>query len=78
MISRCSRPKNPQRKPKPSAAEDSISNEKEASLRRNRPIGRAQVLEVGGIDRKQAAEYHRLRRFEAGEARVVVRGGARP
>src|SRR6201993_3795625 len=38
MISRCNRPRKPQRKPKPSAAEVSISKEKLASLRRNLPI----------------------------------------
>ncbi len=38
MISRCSSPRKPQRKPKPSAAELSISKEKLASLRRSRPI----------------------------------------
>ena len=27
----------------------------------------AQVLELGGIDREQAAEHHRLRRLEAGQ-----------
>ncbi|MNZ91586.1 hypothetical protein D3C78_1105750 [compost metagenome] len=37
MISRCSRPRKPQRKPKPRAADDSISKEKEASLRRSLP-----------------------------------------
>src|SRR5271165_4447189 len=38
MISRCSSPRKPQRKPKPSAAEVSISKEKLASLRRSFPI----------------------------------------
>ena len=38
MISRCSSPRKPQRKPKPSAAEVSISKEKLASLRRSLPI----------------------------------------
>ncbi|MNL11611.1 hypothetical protein D3C87_1324510 [compost metagenome] len=38
MISRCSSPKKPQRKPKPSAAEVSISKEKLASLRRSLPM----------------------------------------
>ena len=28
---------------------------------------RAQLLEVGGVDREQAAEHHRLRRLEAGQ-----------
>ena len=27
----------------------------------------AQILEVGGVDREQAAEHHRLRRLEAGQ-----------
>ena len=29
----------------------------------------AQVLEIGGVDREQAAEHHRLRRLEAGQRR---------
>ena len=29
--------------------------------------GGAQVLEVGGVDREQAAEHHRLDRLEAGQ-----------
>ena len=29
--------------------------------------GGAQILEVGGVDREQAAEHHRLRRLEAGQ-----------
>src|SRR3546814_5126689 len=35
MISRCKRPRKPQRKPKPSAADVSISKLNEASLRRS-------------------------------------------
>src|SRR3974390_1429530 len=38
MISRCNSPRKPQRKPKPRAAEVSISKEKLASLSRNFPI----------------------------------------
>src|SRR3546814_19970247 len=38
MISRCSRPRNPQRKPKPRAAEVSISKEKLASFSRSLPM----------------------------------------
>ena len=38
MISRCSSPRNPQRKPKPSAAELSVSNEKLASFSRSRAM----------------------------------------
>src|SRR5216117_1731428 len=43
MISRCSSPRKPQRKPKPNAADVSISNEKLASLRRNLPIAARSV-----------------------------------
>src|SRR6266404_6124509 len=38
MISRCNSPRKPQRKPKPNAAEVSISNEKLASFNRSLPI----------------------------------------
>ncbi|MNE27448.1 hypothetical protein D3C80_1208590 [compost metagenome] len=38
MISRCSRPRKPQRKPKPRAALDSISKVKLASFRRSLPM----------------------------------------
>ena len=43
MISRCNSPRKPQRKPKPSAADVSISNEKLASLRRSLPIAARSV-----------------------------------
>ena len=72
MISRCSRPRKPQRKPKPSAAEVSISKEKLASLRRSLAIASRRFLEVGGVDREEAAEHDRLHRLEA---RQRLRGG---
>ena len=43
MISRCNSPRKPQRKPKPRAADVSISNEKLASLRRSLPIAARSV-----------------------------------
>ncbi len=73
MISRCSRPRKPQRKPKPSAAEVSGSKSKLASLRRSFASAVAQMLEIGGVGREQAAEHDRLHRLEAGQRR---RGGA--
>ena len=36
--------------------------------------GGAQVLEVGGVDREEAAEHHRLRRLEAGQRRASAGG----
>jgi hypothetical protein len=52
MISRCRRPRKPQRKPKPSAADVSISNEKLASLSAACPW-RAQILEVAASTGKR-------------------------
>jgi hypothetical protein len=40
---------------------------KEASLRAQLLDGVAQRLEIGGVDREEAAEHHGLRRLEAGE-----------
>ena len=39
--------------------------------------GGAQLLEVGGVDREQAAEHHRLRRVEAGQRARPPGGGRR-
>ena len=67
MISRCSRPRKPQRKPKPSAARG-LHLVGEARVVEAQPAHRgAQVLEIGGVDREEAAEHHRLRRLEAGQ-----------
>src|SRR6185312_8328163 len=52
MISRWRRPRKPQRKPKPSAA---------------LVEGVAELLEIGGVDREEAAEDDRLDGLEAGE-----------
>ena len=69
MISRCRRPRKPQRKPKPSAARG-LHLVGEAGVVEAQLAHRgAQVLEVGGVDREQAAEHHRLRRLEAGQRR---------
>ena len=67
MISRCSRPRKPQRKPKPSAAEDLHLVGEAGVVEAQLADRRAQILEIGGVDRKQAAEHHRLRRLEAGQ-----------
>ena len=67
MISRWSRPRKPQRKPKPSAAL-ALHLEAEAGVVEAQ-LGDAfaQLLEVGGVDREQAAEHHRLDFLEAGQ-----------
>src|ERR1700746_2628437 len=79
MISRCSSPRKPQRKPKPSAAEVSVSYWKLASLGRGLARVARGCCDGGGIDREQAAEHHRHARLEAGqrlEGRLaVVRDG---
>ena len=42
----------------------------EARVVETQPAERgAQILEIGGVDREQAAEHHRLRRLEAGQRR---------
>ena len=65
MTSRCSRPRKPQRKPKPRAAEVSISKREGGVVEGEFVDGVAQVFEFGGVDGEEAAEHHRLRRFEA-------------
>ena len=66
MTSRCSRPRKPQRKPKPSAAEVSISWLK-GVVQGELFDGVAQVFEFGGVHGEEAAEDDRLRGFEAGQ-----------
>ena len=73
MISRCSRPRKPQRKPKPSAARGFHFEGEAGVVEAQLAHGGAQILEIGGIDREEAAEHHRLRRLEAGQ-----RLGGRP
>ena len=69
MISRCRRPRKPQRKPKPSAA-DELHLVGEAGVVEAQPPHRgAQILELRRVDREQAAEHHRLRRLEARQRR---------
>ncbi len=65
MISRCRRPRKPQRKPKPSAAELSVFEREAGVVEAQTRHGIAQILEVRRIDREQTAEHHRLRRLEA-------------
>ena len=67
MISRCSRPRKPQRKPKPSAALVSASKWKRGVVEAQLGERLAQLLELGGIDREQAAEHHRHAGLEAGQ-----------
>ena len=67
MISRCSSPRKPQRKPKPSAAEVS-GFVVEAGIVQPQPAQRfAQLLEVVGVHRIEAAPHHRHRRLEPGQ-----------
>jgi hypothetical protein len=66
-MSACSRPRKPQRKPKPSASLVSGSKLKAASLRRSfSSASRSGV--VLGVGRVEAAEHDRHRRLEAGMA----------
>ena len=67
MISRWSRPRKPQRKPKPSAALLSISKREAGVVEAQLADAFAQLLEVGRVDREQAAEHHRLDFLEAGQ-----------
>ncbi len=65
MISRCSRPRKPQRKPKPSAADD-LRLEMEARVVEAQ-LGQAlaQLLEFRRVGREEAAEHHRHAGLEA-------------
>ena len=77
MISRCSRPRKPQRKPKPSAARRLHLVGEAGVVEAQLAHGGAQLLELGRVDREQAAEDDRLRRLEAGErlgGRALVLG----
>ena len=60
-ISMCSRPRKPQRNPKPSAPDDlrRVGDRGVVELQLLEAL--AQVLEVVAVDREQAAEHHRLR-----------------
>ena len=75
-MSMCSRPRKPQRKPKPSASEVSGSQESAASLSDELLQRVAQVGVVVGVDREQAAEDHRLDLAVAGQRLVASPGGA--
>jgi len=76
MISRCSRPRKPHRKPKPRAALVSISIGEAGVVEAQAANGGAQVLEVSGVHREEAAEDHGLGHLEAGQGRLG--GGAFP
>ena len=66
-MSMCSRPRKPQRKPKPSASEVSGSHDSAASLSVELLERVAQLRVVVGVDREQAAEHHRLDLAVAGQ-----------
>ena len=70
MISRCSSPRKPQRKPKPSAARGFHLVGEAGVVEPQLAHRRAQILELRGIDREQAAEHHRDGRPEAGQRLV--------
>ena len=65
----CSRPRKPQRKPKPRAADVSGSRENEASLRRSLSSASRRSVVAGRIGREDPGEHHRLGRLEAGQRR---------
>ena len=67
MISRWSRPRKPQRKPKPSAALALHLEAERGVVEAQLGDALAQLLEVGGVDREQAAEHDRLDFLEAGQ-----------
>ena len=64
----CSRPRKPQRKPKPSASLVSGSNSKLGSLIDELVERVAQLLEVLAVGGIQAAEDHPLRLLVAGQS----------
>ena len=64
-ISRCSRPRKPQRKPKPRAALDLRLEVERRVVQPQLGEQFAQLLELGGVGREQAAEHHRHRGLEA-------------
>ena len=68
-ISMCSRPRKPQRKPKPSAAEDSTSKRRAASLRLQLVERHAQRAEVVRLYREQSGEHPRLYLLESRQRR---------
>ncbi len=72
-MSMCSRPRKPQRKPKPSASEVSGSQRQRGVVERELLQRVAQLGVLVGVDREQAAEDHRLDLAVAGQ-----RLGGRP
>ena len=66
-MSMCSRPRKPQRKPKPSASEVSGSHVQRGVVERQLLERVAQVRVLVGVDREQAAEDHRLDVAVAGQ-----------
>jgi hypothetical protein len=72
MISMCSMPRKPQRKPKPRASE--LSGVLQRRVVQGQLCSVAEVFEVVGADREQAGVDLRLDAFEAGS--IDVRGRA--
>ncbi len=64
-----SRPRKPLRKPKPSADEVSGSYVDRRVVEHELAERVLEILVVGGVDREQAGEHHRLDRLEAGQRR---------
>ena len=71
----CSRPKKPQRMPKPSDALTSGSNVSDESFKRELLEGLAELLVVLGHERKQAGEYSGLDLLEPRQRRDVRHAG---
>jgi hypothetical protein len=71
MISRCSRPRKPQRKPKPSAARGLHLVAEARVIEPQLAHRRAQVLELRGVDREQSAEHDRDGRTKAGQGSLT-------
>ncbi len=67
MISRWRRPRKPQRKPKPSAGAGLHLEAERGVVEAQLVEAVAELLEVVGVDREQAAEDDRLDLLEAGE-----------
>ena len=69
MISMWSRPRKPQRKPKPRATLGFGLVDEAGVVELELGHGGLEMLEVGGVDRVNAAEDHRLDELEAGQGR---------
>ena len=67
MISRWRSPRKPQRKPKPKRRAALHLEAERGVVEAQLVEAVAELLELGGVDREQAAEHHRLDLLEAGE-----------